>query len=66
MRWILTQILLVIVGAEAIHRTEITELSGRGQSTGRLLVDVAVDLPVNHDAIPLKQRTRLTHAATRE
>jgi hypothetical protein len=40
---ILRQVLLVIVGAEAFSCTEITELSDRGQSTGRHLVDVDVD-----------------------
>jgi len=35
------QILLVIVGAEAFSCTEITGLFNRGQSAGRLLVDVA-------------------------
>jgi hypothetical protein len=39
--------LLVIVGAEAFSRTEITDLSRRGQSTGRLSVDVDVDPPVD-------------------
>ena len=39
--------LLVIVGAEAFSRMEITELSGRGQSTGRVSVDVDVDRPVD-------------------
>jgi hypothetical protein len=43
---ILRQILLVIVGAEAFSCTEITWLSLRGQSTGRVSVDVAVDPPV--------------------
>jgi hypothetical protein len=44
---ILTQILLVIVGAEANSFTEITELSGRGHAAGRLLVDVDVDQAVD-------------------
>ena len=44
---ILRQILLVIVGAEAIYRKEITALSCRGQSIGRLSVDVAVDPAVD-------------------
>jgi hypothetical protein len=44
---ILRQVLLVIVGAEVISRTEITELSHRGQSIGRVSVDVEVDLPVD-------------------
>jgi hypothetical protein len=42
-----------MIGAEAFPCTEITELSGRGQSIGRLSVDVDVELPVDHDAIPL-------------
>jgi hypothetical protein len=44
---ILRQILLVVVGAEAFSCTEITELSGRGQSTGRHSVDVDVDPAVD-------------------
>jgi hypothetical protein len=44
---ILRQVLLVIVGAEAISCRDITELFSRGQSIGRLLVDVAVDPPVD-------------------
>ena len=52
---ILRQILLVVVGALAFSCTEITWLSHRGQSTGRLLVDVDDGLPVDHDAIPLMQ-----------
>jgi hypothetical protein len=57
---ILRQVLLVVVGAEAIFHAEITELSWRGQSTGRLLVDVDVDTPVDHDAVRLKQCLSLT------
>jgi len=48
---ILRQILLVIVGAEAFSSTEITELSGRGQSTGRLSVDVDVDPAVDQTSV---------------
>ena len=43
---ILREVLLVIVGAEALSRTEITELSRHGHAAGRLSVDVAVDPPV--------------------
>jgi len=43
----LTRGLLVIVGAEAFPRTEITELSGRGHIVGRLSLDVAVDPAVD-------------------
>ena len=53
--WILRQILLVIVSAEAFSCAEITELSGRGQSTGRVSVDVDDDPPVDHNAVRLKQ-----------
>jgi hypothetical protein len=45
---ILRQILLVVVGAEAFSCTEIAQLHGRGQSTGRLSVDVDNDPPVDH------------------
>jgi hypothetical protein len=48
---ILLQVLLVIVGAEAISCTESTRLSLRGQSTGRLSVDVAVDPPVDQTSV---------------
>jgi hypothetical protein len=41
--WILRQILLVIVAAEALSCTEITELSGLGHVVGRLSVDRDVD-----------------------
>jgi hypothetical protein len=44
---ILRQVLLVIVGAEVLSGTEITELSVRGQATGRLSVDVTVESPVD-------------------
>jgi hypothetical protein len=44
---ILRQILLVIVGAEAFSRTEITALSRRGHAVGRVSVDVDVDSPVD-------------------
>jgi len=37
----------VIVGTQASSSTEITWLSRRGQSTGRLSVDVDVDPPVD-------------------
>jgi len=42
---------MVIVGAEAISCTEAAEVS-RGQSTGRLSVDVAVDPSVDHRSEP--------------
>ena len=45
--WILREVLLVIVGAEAFSSTEITVLATRGQSTGRVSVDVDVDPPVD-------------------
>jgi hypothetical protein len=45
--WILCEVLLVIVGAEAFSFTEITDLSCRGPSTGRLLVDVDGNPPVD-------------------
>jgi hypothetical protein len=51
----LTQGLLVIVGAEAPSFTEITALSRRGQSMGRLLVDVDEDPPVEQAAVRSKQ-----------
>jgi hypothetical protein len=50
----------VIVGAEAFFSTEITELSRRGHTVGRLLVDVDVDPAVDHDAVQLKQCLSLT------
>jgi len=50
---ILCQILLVIVGAEAVSCTEISGLSRRGQSTGRVSVDVDVYPPVDRDEGPL-------------
>jgi hypothetical protein len=52
---ILREVLLVIVGAEAFSCAEITELSGRGQSTGRLSVDVAVDPPVDQTSVRFKR-----------
>jgi hypothetical protein len=48
---ILRQILLVIVGAEAFSCTEIAQLHGRGQSTGRLSVDFNVAPPVDQTSI---------------
>jgi hypothetical protein len=39
--WILRKVLLVVVGAEAFSRTEITRLSRRGHAAGRFSVDVA-------------------------
>jgi hypothetical protein len=45
--WILGEVLLVIVGAEAFSFTEITRLSRRRQSVGRLLVDVDVNPAVD-------------------
>ncbi len=45
----------MIVGAEAISSTENTQLSQRGQSTGRVSVDVDDDPPVDHNAVRLKQ-----------
>jgi hypothetical protein len=47
---ILREVLLVVVGAEAFSCTEFARLSDRGQSTGRLLVDVDVDPVADHDA----------------
>jgi hypothetical protein len=44
---ILCQILLVIVGADAIFSTEIAQLRRHGHSTGRLSVEVIVDSPVD-------------------
>ena len=41
----------MIVGAEALSHTEITELSRRDQSTGRFSIDVAVDPAVHQLAI---------------
>jgi hypothetical protein len=38
--WILCEVLLVIVGAEAISHNTIRRLSTRGHSAGRLSVDV--------------------------
>ena len=49
---ILRKILLVIVGAEAISYTEITDLSCRDQSIGRVSVDVALDSPVDGHLFP--------------
>jgi len=59
----LTRGLLVIVGAEVSSCVEITELSGRGQSTGRVSVDVDVDPAADHDAVRLQQCRSLTEAA---
>src|ERR1017187_3942590 len=57
---ILRQILLVVVGAEAFSCTEISDLSRRGQSTGRLSVDVAVDPPVDQTSVRSEQCPSLT------
>jgi hypothetical protein len=51
--WILRQVLLVIVGPEVFSCTEITEISGRDQSTGRLSVDIAADPPVDQAVRPI-------------
>jgi hypothetical protein len=56
---ILRQVLLVVVGEEAIFHAETARLRRRGRVDGRLSVDVDVDLPVDHDAIPWKQCPRL-------
>jgi|SRR5665213_2478344 len=61
---ILRQVLLVIVGAEAISCTEITELSGRDHATGRLSVDVIVDPLVDQNAVLSKQFPNSTHSET--
>jgi hypothetical protein len=45
------EVLLVIVGTEIFSRTEFTELSRRGQSTGGVSVDVDVDPAADHTAI---------------
>src|ERR1035441_4377498 len=52
---ILRQILLVVVGAEAFSRTSIREVSRRGHTTGRLSVDVEVDLPVDQTSVRSEQ-----------
>jgi hypothetical protein len=52
---ILRQVLLVIVGAEAFSCTEISGLSRRGQSTGRLSVYVAVDPLVDQTSVRSEQ-----------
>jgi hypothetical protein len=57
---ILRQILLVIVGTEAIYSTEFSDLSCRGQSTGRLSVDAAVDPSVDQEAVRLACRRSST------
>jgi hypothetical protein len=57
---ILRQVLLVIIGAEAFSCTEISGLSRRGQSTGRLSVDVAVDPPVDQTSVRSEQCPSLT------
>ena len=62
---ILRQILLVIVGAEAIYCTDISGLGSYGQCTGRLSVDVDVDLPVDQDAVRLTQCPSLTRGHCR-
>jgi hypothetical protein len=43
----------VIVGTEAFSYMNISALSSRGQSAGRLSVDVDVDPPVDHGAVRL-------------
>src|ERR1017187_6733862 len=58
---ILRQILLLVVGAEMFSCTEITELSRRGHTTGRLSVDVEVDLPVDQTSVRSEQCPSLTH-----
>ncbi len=52
---LLSRGLLVIIGAEAIFRKEIAQLCRRGHVVGRLLVDVDVDPPVDHDAVRSEQ-----------
>jgi hypothetical protein len=52
---ILRQILLVVVGAEAIYCTEISKLCRCSHSTGRLLVDVDVDPPVEQASVRLER-----------
>jgi hypothetical protein len=49
--WILREVLLVMVGAEAFSRTEITELYRHGHAAGRLSVDVAVDPAVDQASV---------------
>ena len=44
------RVLLVIVGARGFSSKKISDLSRRDQATGRLLVDVAVDPPVDLQA----------------
>jgi hypothetical protein len=53
---ILRQVLLVVVGAEAIYSAEFSGLLNHGQSTGRLSVDVAVDPPVDQIGFPYHAR----------
>jgi hypothetical protein len=53
--WNLHRGLLVIVGAEAFYRTEITELSRRAHVVGRLSVDVAVVPPVDQISVQSRQ-----------
>jgi len=55
---VLRQILLVIVGAEALSSTEITGLTRRGHAAGRLSVDVDVDPAVDHNAVQSEQCLR--------
>jgi hypothetical protein len=54
----------VIVGAEAFSGTEISGLSRRGQATGRLSVDVDVDLPVDQLCSPSVTKPGYEHTAT--
>jgi hypothetical protein len=49
----------VIVAAEAISPTVITELSGRGHVVGRLSVDVDVIPPVDQTSVRLGQCSSL-------
>ena len=44
---ILRQVLLVVVGAEAIFPKEFAQLCRRGHAAGRLFVDVDADPPVD-------------------
>jgi len=46
----------VIVGAEAFSCAEITELSRRGHTIGRLSVDVDADPPVDQIGFPYHAR----------
>src|ERR1039457_4327193 len=56
---ILRQILLVVVGAEAVYPTEIARLRRRGHVVGRLLVDVDADPPVDQTSVRSEQCPRL-------